>query len=91
MSNCKFCSAEIMWAVNRRTGATTPLDPLPDSQVGNLLVDEWSWTFVQLELPLIERALARRQSLYVNHLTRCPNRPDRRPAQSGAAAAVGSQ
>ena len=70
---CKYCGAEIQWAINRRTGTRTPLDPDPDPQNGKLLVDEWSWTFIELEMPMIERALARGERLYVNHLTHCPN------------------
>ena len=74
---CKFCGDPIQWAVNRTTGARTPLDPEPDPHYGRLLVDEWSWTFIELELPMIERALRKGEGLYVNHLTRCPNAPGR--------------
>jgi hypothetical protein len=69
---CKYCGADIQWAINRKTGAPTPLNPQPDTHFGNLLVDEWSWTFVQLDFGMIERAIARGERLYVNHLQHCP-------------------
>jgi hypothetical protein len=68
---CQHCGEPIQWAVNRETGNKTPLDPAPDRIFGNLLVDEWNWSFVKLELAVLERAIERNEPLYVNHLTMC--------------------
>lgn len=69
-TKCARCGAEIIWATNRETGARTPLET-PGPGGGNLLLDQQMMTFIKLDLPLIERAIERGESLYVNHLITC--------------------
>ena len=68
---CQHCEQIVQWAINRETNVKAPLDPEPDPILGNLLVDERTWTFVKLDASVIERAITRREPLYVNHLTTC--------------------
>jgi hypothetical protein len=74
--NCKHCLQEVLWAVNRESGAKTPLDPQPDPNFGNCLLDHGNMTFVILDAEMIQRAIDRRAEgqeapLYANHLKTC--------------------
>ena len=77
-SPCKYeCGQDVLWSVNRESGAKTPLDPEPDEHFGNYLLDEATMTVVKLDHEMIQRAIERRADgrdapLYSNHLKTCP-------------------
>lgn len=77
-SLCKYeCGQQVLWSVNRESGAKTPLDPEPDDHFGNYLLDLGTMTVVRLNHEMIHRAIERRAAgqaapLYSNHLVTCP-------------------
>jgi len=75
---CRWCSEPIVFATNRESGVRTPLNPEPDSNIGNLLLDETNMSFIRLDLPMIERAIGRGDALYSNHLVTCPRKKERK-------------
>jgi len=76
---CDKCKATIVWA-RSENDARTPLDPEPDPNGGNLLLDTVTMRFVKLDVVMIERAIQRGDPLYSNHLITCEVRKAERHA-----------
>ena len=76
---CDKCHASIIWA-RSENDSKTPLDPEPDPNGGNLLLDLSTMRFVKLDVMMIERAIQREDPLYSNHLVTCPVRKEERNA-----------
>lgn len=75
MSACRSCDAPILWATNVVTGRRLPLDPAPDLERGNVIVDPRTDPARCKVLDQEASAQARREgaATYRSHFATCPN------------------
>jgi hypothetical protein len=70
-SLCKRCSRPIVWAEDKAASKFVPLNPIPDSSRGRYLFDSGLRSAIELDAPMIERAITRNQPLFIDHRTEC--------------------
>ena len=83
---CKFCGAQIRWALHQRTERRMPLDAVANPD-GNISVVEWGPRQAGgLALPIVginvpaDRAMTPMH--YTSHFATCPNAAEHRKART---------
>jgi hypothetical protein len=84
---CRSCKAQIVWSKAAATGARMPLDPEPNDEIGNILVDGHgrAHAFRNRAAAIAFRDAHPDGDLggsgtHVSHFVTCPTRGEPRPA-----------
>jgi hypothetical protein len=72
---CRSCRAPMLWIRTRATGKSMPLDPEPNWERGNILLDEENKAvaFPSPEAAQQRRLLTGWDGPYISHFATCPN------------------
>lgn len=75
MATCKSCRSPILWATVLPSRKAMPVDPDPDPDDGNVLLERSGSRTIATVLGPIEAALARQLDtpLHTSHFATCPN------------------